>query len=398
MLRGQKKVAEEAGFKAGDKVSYETSKGNKNNRGTVHSVKGDTVTIKGSNYLGGDAMHDVHHSMVKKIEEAHHIGPHVKKDHYHWGRMLTVHHGKSHSFPMHPEHQQAIHKMKDGESLRYKDETGSTVHAARDGDMIHLSKLGVNTPTMVHHSHFGEDADPMVMNLPPVNTTGGSQERTNKLAGMAAGQPATPAPMNKQDTAKKFLSMEEADQSEHPAEYMSDLPNMVKDLKSKRKGSSDMRREYGSSWKRLLHHTDREYGNSTMQNTLAMAQKHMKEEATLQEAKRGRPRKNAGKTDEENPDREHIIMGMRKAISLRGMHPVAFDDGKKHLISPGTANRVLNMHDNMKTPTDKQAFAARIARSKEHMHDALAGKPEEKAPAISLGGSKNVGGIGANSK
>ena len=52
----------------------------------------------------------------------------------------------------------------------------------------------------------------------------------------------------------------------------------------------------------------------------------------------------------------------------------------------------------MKTPADKQAFAARIARSKEHMHDALAGKPEEKAPAISLGGSKNVGGIGANSK
>ena len=282
MLRGQKKVEEESGFKTGDKVSYETSKGNKNNKGTVHSVKGDTVTVKGSNYLGGDVMHDVHHSMVKKMNESHHIGPHVKKDHYDWGRMLTVHHGKSHSFPMHPEHQDAIHEMKDGESFRYKDETGSTVHAARDGDMVHLSKLGVNTPTIVHHSHFGPD-----------------------------------------------------------------------------------------------HHA---------------------EETELHEAKRGRPRKNAGKTDEENPDREHIIMGMRKAISLRGMHPVAFDDGKKHLINPGTANRVLNKHDSMKTPAEKQAFAARIARSKESMHDALAGKPEEVAPAISLGGSKNVGGIGANSK
>jgi hypothetical protein len=275
-------LGDHAGFKTGDKVSYETSKGNKNNKGTVHSVKGDTVTVKGSNYLGGDVMHDVHHSMVKKMNESHHIGPHVKKDHYDWGRMLTVHHGKSHSFPMHPEHQDAIHEMKDGESLRYKDETNSTVHAARDGDMVHLSRLGVNTPTIVHHSHFGPD-----------------------------------------------------------------------------------------------HHA---------------------EETELHEAKRGRPRKNAGKTDEENPDREHIIMGMRKAISLRGMHPVAFDDGKKHLINPGTANRVLNKHDSMKTPSEKQAFAARIARSKESMHDALAGKPEEVVPAISLGGSKNVGGIRANSK
>jgi len=59
---------EEANFKTGDKVSYETSKSNKNNKGVVHSVKGDTVTIKGSNYLGGEVLHDVHHSMVRKEE------------------------------------------------------------------------------------------------------------------------------------------------------------------------------------------------------------------------------------------------------------------------------------------------------------------------------------------
>jgi hypothetical protein len=58
----------EANFKAGDKVSYETSKSNKNNKGVVHSVKGDTVTVKGSNYLGGEVLHDVHHSMVRKEE------------------------------------------------------------------------------------------------------------------------------------------------------------------------------------------------------------------------------------------------------------------------------------------------------------------------------------------
>jgi len=62
------KIIDEASFKRGDKVSYETSKNNKNNKGVVHSVKGDKVTVKGSNYLGGEVLHDVHHSMVRKEE------------------------------------------------------------------------------------------------------------------------------------------------------------------------------------------------------------------------------------------------------------------------------------------------------------------------------------------
>jgi len=62
------KIIDEASFKPGDKVSYETSKNNKNNKGVVHSVKGDKVTVKGSNYLGGEVLHDVHHSMVRKEE------------------------------------------------------------------------------------------------------------------------------------------------------------------------------------------------------------------------------------------------------------------------------------------------------------------------------------------
>jgi hypothetical protein len=62
------KIIDEANFQPGDKVSYETSKHNKNNKGVVHSVKGDTVTVKGSNYLGSEVLHDVHHSMVRKEE------------------------------------------------------------------------------------------------------------------------------------------------------------------------------------------------------------------------------------------------------------------------------------------------------------------------------------------
>ena len=44
-----------------------------------------------------------------------------------------------------------------------------------------------------------EADDPMVKNLPPINLTGGSQERTNSLAAMATSQPATPAPTTQAD-------------------------------------------------------------------------------------------------------------------------------------------------------------------------------------------------------
>jgi hypothetical protein len=78
---------------------------------------------------------------------------------------------------------------------------------------------------------------------------------------------------------------------------------------------------------------------------------------------------------------------MRKVISTRGMHPVHFNDGKKHQMNPATAHRVLSHHDNLKTSQEKQEYAARIHRSKDSMNDALSGKPEEKKPKISLGGN-----------
>jgi len=70
--------------------------------------------------------------------------------------MITVHHGASHSFPLHPEHQEAIAKLKNGESTSFTDETKSKVTAHRDGDMVHLSLRGSNTKTPVAMSHFNE--------------------------------------------------------------------------------------------------------------------------------------------------------------------------------------------------------------------------------------------------
>lgn len=83
----------------------------------------------------------------------------VKKSTHPWGKMITVHHGSSHSFPLHPEHQEAIGKLKDGESTTFTDETKSKVTAHREGDTVHLSHRGSSTKTPVAMSHFTEEVE-----------------------------------------------------------------------------------------------------------------------------------------------------------------------------------------------------------------------------------------------
>ena len=91
----------------------------------------------------------------------------VKKDNYSWGKMMTVHHGKENSYPLHPEHQASIKNLKPGESTSFTDETNRKVTASREGDMIHLSGKGSNKKTTVAYSHFAEEASPMIK--PPKN-------------------------------------------------------------------------------------------------------------------------------------------------------------------------------------------------------------------------------------
>jgi len=70
--------------------------------------------------------------------------------------MVTVHHGSDTSYPLHPEHQAAIKKLKPGESTSFTDETNRKVTASREGDQVHLSGRGSNKRTTVAHSHFAE--------------------------------------------------------------------------------------------------------------------------------------------------------------------------------------------------------------------------------------------------
>ena len=83
----------------------------------------------------------------------------VKKKDYSWGKMMTVHHGSSHSFPLHPEHQEKIRKLESGQKTTFKDETGANITAHRDGDTIHLKHPNVNKMTAVARKHFTESVD-----------------------------------------------------------------------------------------------------------------------------------------------------------------------------------------------------------------------------------------------
>jgi hypothetical protein len=88
----------------------------------------------------------------------------VKKEKHSWGTMMTVHHGSDTSYPLHPEHQAAIKKLRPGMKTTFKDETNSTVHAHREGDTVHLTRpKSGSTLTSLPYHHFdtSEHAKPV---------------------------------------------------------------------------------------------------------------------------------------------------------------------------------------------------------------------------------------------
>jgi hypothetical protein len=116
------------------------------------------------------------------------------------------------------------------------------------------------------------------------------------------------------------------------------------------------------------------------------ASKMKKEELDLDEAKRGRPSKNAS-ADGEEGGREHIIVQLRKAENLRGSEKkVEFNDNSKHVLNPAHVKKALDMHSGMR-PSDKETFEKRLASSHASFTSAVKGEPAPKAkPKISLGG------------
>ena len=98
-------------------------------------------------------------------------------------------------------------------------------------------------------------------------------------------------------------------------------------------------------------------------------------ESFMDEARRGRPKKNP--TGDEEQGGEHIVMQLRKSVSLRGQKHVEFADGKKHKVNQGHAQKALSMHSRMKSG-EKEHFEKHMSMSHGHFQNAIKGKPLPK--------------------
>ena len=118
-------------------------------------------------------------------------------------------------------------------------------------------------------------------------------------------------------------------------------------------------------------------------------------EKKLGEARRGRPPKSGVHSSDDMEAGKHIVVQLRKAVSMRGNHHVEFKDGKKHKISMQHANKALNTHRSLRTPAEKKAFQDKLHKSHDSFHAALKDKNPGKGPqkrGVTLPGSKRIGG------
>lgn len=126
--------------------------------------------------------------------------------------------------------------------------------------------------------------------------------------------------------------------------------------------------------------------------------KHPPKDPNAPKRPRGRPKKGSSPAAAAKPgsapaadtdkDREHIVMGLRKAISLRGEHHVKFADGSSHKIPAEHAQKALKMHDSLSRPSEKMVFARKLAASHDSFKKALAdkspGSDDKKKVGITL--------------
>lgn len=266
------------------------------------------------------AIKDKAKKAVQKEETDFNEGVEVDKKNYSWGKMITVHHGASHSYPLHPEHQKKIADLKDGEKTTFKDETKTNVTAHRDGDTIHLSAdTHGSTKTPVARHHFTEEKESLEDWTKRHKKAGHEIKKDNKTATYHA-------------------------------------------------------------WSKDNKHMG------------AYRATHKISESDLEEARRGRPRKDGSKpSGDEEGGREHIIVQLRKAENLRGERHTEFNDNSKHKLPLSHVKKALDMHSKMK-PQQKGEFEARLAKSHQSFHDAISGKPAEPAkPKITLAKSVREG-------
>ena len=80
----------------------------------------------------------------------------------------------------------------------------------------------------------------------------------------------------------------------------------------------------------------------------------------------------------------HIVMQLRKAVTLRGMRPVEFKDGKKVRVEVGHAQKFLSKYNQAK-PADKEKMQAKAQKSHGHFKSTISEELElNEDPSKSL--------------
>lgn len=111
----------------------------------------------------------------------------------------------------------------------------------------------------------------------------------------------------------------------------------------------------------------------------------------VNEARRGRPPKTGVRKDDDMEASKHIVMQLRKSVSLRGMHKVEFKNGDTHKVSSAHAQQALNKHNGLRTPIEKKNYMDKLHHSHDSFKKALADKNPGQGPkkrGVSLAGPK----------
>lgn len=119
-----------------DAVNQVVSEGLKGNQHKLDKNKNGKLDSQDFKMLRKEE-EEVNEESDEKLDEAR-----VVTNKYSWGTMKTVEHGHDFSIPLHPEHHQAIAKLKDEQEHKFKDETGRHWVARRKGDKVHFNTTG----------------------------------------------------------------------------------------------------------------------------------------------------------------------------------------------------------------------------------------------------------------
>ena len=113
--------------------------------------------------------------------------------------------------------------------------------------------------------------------------------------------------------------------------------------------------------------------------------------ATNEMARRGRPPKSGVRKSDDMEAGKHIVMQLRKSVSLRGQHPVEFKSGETKKISSADASKALNTHNRLRTPIEKKNYMDKLHHSHGSFQKALNDPNPGQGPkkrGVSLAGPK----------